>query len=178
MCPGRVGGLLCRCAVGIGGGRVVSHAPCHCDLREACLRGVCLVSLGRGDWREGVFCSGDAVPLGFVRSTRIVSGPFMSCHVMSCHVMPCRVVSCRHVVMLFNVMSCYVASGSFMSLTRVVALLKSRCHWSHATRSEDFCACHVRVAETNAGRRSFCLPPTWTSPNSSIAAVRIGCACS
>ena len=30
---GRLGGVLCRCAVGIGEGRVVSDAVSHCDLR-------------------------------------------------------------------------------------------------------------------------------------------------
>ena len=40
---------FCRCAVGIGGRRAVSDAPCL-DLRGASLCGVCLVSLCHGDW--------------------------------------------------------------------------------------------------------------------------------
>ena len=47
--PGRVGGVLRRCVVGIGGRRVVSDARCQCDWRCACLCGVCLVLLCRGD---------------------------------------------------------------------------------------------------------------------------------
>ena len=45
-----VGVVLCRCAVGVGGRRVVSDALWHCDLRGMCLCGVCLVLLCGGDW--------------------------------------------------------------------------------------------------------------------------------
>ena len=47
---GRLGGDFCRCAVGIGGGRVVSDSPGRCDLSGVCLCGVCLASLCLGDW--------------------------------------------------------------------------------------------------------------------------------
>ena len=56
---GRLGGDLCRCAVGIGGGRVVSDALCRCDWGER----VVWVALCRCDWRARRRV-GSAAPLG------------------------------------------------------------------------------------------------------------------
>ena len=48
--PGRVGVVMCHCAMGIGEARVVSNALCHCDWRRSGLSGASLVLLCRGDW--------------------------------------------------------------------------------------------------------------------------------
>ena len=79
MDRGRLGGDLRRCVVGIGGERVVSDAPCHCDLCGACLCEVrcvwCRCAAGPGEWRV-VFWA-------------------LRCRVKWCHVVSCPVVSRR-----------------------------------------------------------------------------------
>ena len=59
---GRLGGDLCRCAVGIGAGRVASDALCPCDSRGVCGMGsaVPLGLAGRAwsGWRCAVVTSG------------------------------------------------------------------------------------------------------------------------
>ena len=52
-----------------------------------------------------------------LRSCRVVPRHVILCRAVSCRVASCRVVSCRVVScrLSFDVMSCYVVSGLFMS---------------------------------------------------------------
>ena len=117
---GRLGGVLCRCAVGIGGEHVVwvvCSVAVPWGLVWGASRWVCLAALCRRDWwgacrfgRVWCFCgvglgggrvvlgvSGVIAPWGLVGgvSCLVVLEFAVSCQVVSCRIMSCRVVSRR-----------------------------------------------------------------------------------
>ena len=92
----RLGGAVCRFAVGIGGESLVWVTPCRCPV-ASCHVMSCHVVSSRVMSCHVVSCH--------VMSCRVVSRRVVSCRVVSCHVMSCRVASCR--VMSCRVMSCH-----------------------------------------------------------------------